>query len=649
MKTKETLYLYVRVSTDEQKEKDLSPARQKELGIQVAKEQGMDYQILEDEGESASYDNFDNRPKMIELLRLVKEGAVKHLFVFDQSRLSRNNITKAVILEALRKQKVQLYTHSKRFDFNKEEDVLTMRILEAIETYESALRKARFQLGYVTANKRGRFLKGIPPLGYKKDEGGILIVDEEERAIYLLIVQLYLKGENPNDSLSKPLGTNQIADYLNSKGVPTKGSKYMKNGYVLRKGIRNRKSDNHKYSLFWNPGTILSILKNEMYTGKRRFKVGPEKFEFVDVEPLIDKETYSAIQERRAKNVITRKKEDKYFYLLKGLLVCGNCGSPMHGRVKPNRGEFTYKCNSKRLATHVRNETQEKTSLCQSRGINIKRLNTLAWNAFKTSLYYHKLVNATIETQIKKGENNTFSIESLQKEMIRLEKEEDTIQSAIKELVKKELDKRIPSHVYEELLSDYNEKLKLISDNKITCNLNIRKLAEKEKQMKSLITDLSLGISYFGNAQLEIEKIINSEDKANQLKARSLIYSAIAEISVTFVNETQSHKVEIVFSQLKEASSLPQGAVLQAEGVRKTYNVHMNQVVDPIILPILDTQRFLNFSEIGAKSKKGPRAKKNMPKLMPPFQTQRQMWLSLVAAIILSPEKFLWRTMVFCF
>ena len=53
---------------------------------------------------------------------LVKEGTAKHVFVFDQTRLSRNNITKAVISESLRKAGVQLHTYSKRYDFNKEED-----------------------------------------------------------------------------------------------------------------------------------------------------------------------------------------------------------------------------------------------------------------------------------------------------------------------------------------------------------------------------------------------------------------------------------------------------------------------------------------------------------------------------------------------
>ena len=157
------LYIYIRVSTSEQAEKDLSMPRQKELGIQVAEEYGMSYKVFAEAGASASQENFDNRPQLFEVLRLVKEGIIENLFVFDQTRLSRNNITKAVISESLKKQKVHLYTHSKRFDFDKSEDALTFKILEAIESYESELRKARFKLGYVCANKKGRYLKGIPP------------------------------------------------------------------------------------------------------------------------------------------------------------------------------------------------------------------------------------------------------------------------------------------------------------------------------------------------------------------------------------------------------------------------------------------------------------------------------------------------------
>ena len=242
---REILYIYTRVSTEEQLLKDYSPKRQKELGIAKAKELKMQYVIFEEGGESASQENFDNRPKLFELLRLVNEGVAKHIFVFDQTRLSRNDVTKAVITQALSKKKVQLYTASKNFDFHKAEDSLTFKILEAIESYESVLRKARFQLGYVSATKTGRFLKGIPPYGYTKDKNGFLVVDEDEKKVFLEIVSRYLTGS----------GTNQIAQWLNEKGVPTKTSKVLKKGYTLKANISNRKNSKHISANDWNPGT----------------------------------------------------------------------------------------------------------------------------------------------------------------------------------------------------------------------------------------------------------------------------------------------------------------------------------------------------------------------------------------------------------
>ncbi len=351
MKEKEKLYIYVRVSTDEQFNKDLSLPRQKELGINKAKEVDMEPIILAEAGESASGEDFSNRPKMLELIALVNEGIAKNIFVFDQTRLSRNKITKALITEKFRKAGAQLYTASKSYDFDKHEDILTFDIIQAIEGYESALRKSRFKIGYVTANKKGRYLNPMPPYGYRKDEKGYLVVDEEEITIYLKFVDHYL---------NHGYGTNQIANWLNEQQVPTKTSKILKNGYTLKKGISNRKDSVHKQINKWNPGTVMTMLKSELYTGKRRFKVGKDSYEYATCEPLIDKETFDKIQIIRTTNRITKKKQDKYFYLLKGLMQCGNCGSPMHGRVKPDRKEFTYKCNSKREASQLMQKQRDE-------------------------------------------------------------------------------------------------------------------------------------------------------------------------------------------------------------------------------------------------------------------------------------------------
>ena len=51
---------------------------------------------------------------------------------------------------------------------------------------------------------------------------------------------------------------------LNKKKVPTKTSKLFKKGYTLKNGVSNRKRSDHVIINKWNPGTINTMLKNEL-------------------------------------------------------------------------------------------------------------------------------------------------------------------------------------------------------------------------------------------------------------------------------------------------------------------------------------------------------------------------------------------------
>ncbi|MFI5141133.1 MAG: recombinase family protein [Bacteroidia bacterium] len=615
MKSKEILYIYIRVSTSEQAERDLSMPRQKELGIKLANELGMAYKIFAESGESASQENFDNRPQLFEILRLVKEGVIKHLFVFDQTRLSRNNITKAIISESLKKQKVNLYTHSKRFDFTKSEDELTFKILEAIETYETSMRKARFKLGYVTANKKGRYLKGIPPYGYKKDNEGFLIVDEEEKAVFLTIVDLYL---------TKDYGTNQIANYLNEKSIPTKTSKVFKNGYTLKKGVKNRRREKHVSKNEWNPGSINTMLQNELYYGKRRFKISEDNFEYVACEPIIDKETFDKIQAMRVRNAIMKKKEDKYFYLLKDLITCGHCGSPLHGRVKINRGENTYRCNSKRLPN----------STCKSRGINITKLNDIVWNAFKSSVFYHKVINQKVLLQLDDDDGLNKRLKDLQTELTAIEKDETKAENKLKKFIKKYLDTRIAKKVYDELYLELESEAKLLSDNKAACQSNIKMITQQLHKKQGVKSEYFKGMSMLSSSKEDVDSVYPPKTKEDEAAARKYLRESISNITVTFVSEKGKYVVEIVFHKVGIKKEFADEEPYKFEDVKKrVFEVGVNEGprFTKIKLPPISTEYFLNADPVFREKYENERLEllktsdSKALKVGPPLYVQQEM------------------------
>ena len=87
---KDTLHSYSRVSSAVQ-DKGTSLETQKELGIKKSKELGMKYQIWNEAAASSHHEILTNRSNISELLLGINKGTIKHLFVYNNDRLSRND------------------------------------------------------------------------------------------------------------------------------------------------------------------------------------------------------------------------------------------------------------------------------------------------------------------------------------------------------------------------------------------------------------------------------------------------------------------------------------------------------------------------------------------------------------------------------
>ena len=112
----DTLHIYTRVSTRVQDEEGTSLTTQKELGIAKSKELKMGHKVWNEGTASSHHEDFLNRPVLSQLLGEIESGSIKHLFVFNNDKLSRNDITQQTIKIALQRHDVVLYTKDGRFD-----------------------------------------------------------------------------------------------------------------------------------------------------------------------------------------------------------------------------------------------------------------------------------------------------------------------------------------------------------------------------------------------------------------------------------------------------------------------------------------------------------------------------------------------------
>lgn len=176
--------------------------------------------------------------------------------------------------------------------------------------------------------REGQYIGGFPIYGYKKDPANKnhIIIDPEAAEVVRQIFQWSLEGH----------GKQNIAHMLNESGVSSPSRYKADHGWTCNNPSKNDHG-------LWNKTTIWRILHNEMYTGTmiqgRRKKVSYKSKVLIDVpedqwyrvegthEPIIDRETFAAVQRNLSLRTKTDGKGEVHF--LSGLVKCMDCGSTM--------------------------------------------------------------------------------------------------------------------------------------------------------------------------------------------------------------------------------------------------------------------------------------------------------------------------------
>lgn len=344
-----TLGIYARQSRE--KETTGSIDDQILQGQKKAVELSMIPKIYTDRGQSAAYDTLDNRPQFLQLLSDVESGLIDAIYVYDESRLTRNQDTRHEIKKVLIKHNILVHTTLDsiiNYSDQYHEMFSYFRTFGAAKTVRDGSLKNRSVLRNRAAE--GKAHTGIlKPYGYTGDAKQMLIVEEEEAVVIKEMFKLAQQG----------FGSSKIANILNEREIPTKGRKLLKNGIQLKtKHIPNEK-------LNWAAGTVLAILKGTIYKGERHYKG-----EIFPAPAIIDSDTWEEVQQQILKNT-NAPGLNKYNYLLKNLCVCGRCKRDFCGRTRPDQKDHVYYCASKR--------EKNKQDRCGIRSLNITYLEDMVW------------------------------------------------------------------------------------------------------------------------------------------------------------------------------------------------------------------------------------------------------------------------------
>jgi site-specific DNA recombinase len=213
--------------------------------------------------------------------------------------------------------------------------VMMRQIMALFDEYQSK-ENAKHVLRALKENARQGFWNGsLPPIGYR-------VVDAEQRGtktkkkleidpLHADTVRLIFRLASEGDGTSGPMGVKNIVSYLN------------RNRMFTRSGGR------------WGIGQLHRVLTRRTYIGEHRFNRRSKKGEVkpeeevvtVAVPPLIDLETFEAVQKRLQVNnpKVTPPRVVSGPNLLTGICYCGNCGGAMTLRTGKNGRYRYYACS----------------------------------------------------------------------------------------------------------------------------------------------------------------------------------------------------------------------------------------------------------------------------------------------------------------
>jgi len=443
---KKTAAIYVRVSSDRQKEEG-TIASQKAALLEYAQGQQLTVPaawIFADEGYSGAV---LARPGLERLRDLVAEGQIEAVLVYAPDRLSRKYAYQVLLVEEFARHGVET-VFIKSPAAQTPEERLLLQFQGMIAEYERAQIAERTRRGKRYRAKSGCVsVMSAAPYGYcyiKRTEHsqGYFAVQESQAQVVRQIFQLYTEQR---------LGAAAIARQLDQQGIAAPRSKHG-----------------------WQAETLLGLLRNPTYQGKACYgktqncprqkitralrqkggfsrrsssrPVDPSEWIEIAVPALVSPEVFALAQERLAENKRLSPRNTKRPSLLQGLLVCAQCGYGLYrswSGTGPKHRRAYYRCTG---ADAFR---RPGGALCSCRMIAVAYLDELVWGQILELLRHPELMEA--ELARRRAENLASSpVEQrrteLERELSRCRQQMDKLLDAYQEelLTLSDLRERMP-------------------------------------------------------------------------------------------------------------------------------------------------------------------------------------------------------------
>src|SRR6202043_733172 len=239
-----------------------------------------------------------DRPAMQQLLADLTAGRLDTVVVYKIDRLTRSLTDFAKIVEILDTKDASFVSVTQQFNTTTSMGRLTLNVLLSFAQFEREVIGERIRDKIAASKRKGMWMGGVPPLGYRAQDRKLVIV-ESEAEIVRLIFRRYAE-----------LGSVRLLkDELDARSIQSK----------LRTSASGRISGGRPFAR----GALYLMLQNRIYRGEI---VHNEQSHPGEHEPIIDQPLWDAVQAQLACNAAQQNDcgKTRQPSLLAGMLFDGD-------------------------------------------------------------------------------------------------------------------------------------------------------------------------------------------------------------------------------------------------------------------------------------------------------------------------------------
>lgn len=459
---------YCRISVDDELDRDnTSIENQKSIIKEYVNRTFPGSRLTFYEDRDRSGYTFEQREGYQEMRPLLMGRQYDILVVKDFSRFSRRNSRGLVELEDLRDAGVRIISIGDSIDYPTYDDwtaiqfrflVNEMPVTDASKKVKSVIKRRQEDGKWICAVPYGYVITNNKTMTFE--------VEPTEAEVVRKIFELYISG----------CGYKKIANYLTDKKIPTPR--------MNERARKEAKGEECKLKVRseWSIVTIQGILSNDFYIGTlRQGKYTRKKINGADIkkdesehlvfennhEAIIDYRTFAIAQEALKKRSTSNYRGiKKYDNVYSGLMVCGDCGSPMFPMSRKELKD-AYRCG--RYHQHGR-------KACTSHHIRVDMLDCVLKDYLRkvrdtSADMIDKLQKSIVgETDALKQNEETIDILNRQLDSAKEEKK-ILIRQCAREIMRQPDKEESIQETYDELIAEYEARIDGIQ-NQITLTYN---------------------------------------------------------------------------------------------------------------------------------------------------------------------------------